>query len=144
MSVSTQPAVAPPQKLSIVGAFQSAPTLVKVLAACLYLDALVRLGEAGAATAGLGNENSHVMANARVVFVALALALIPFLLGNGIARGAHHTWLLTLVLVIVEIVFDLRSVLASVTVSSMANMVIPVAVLALLLTLFVRLHFTKR
>jgi hypothetical protein len=144
MSLSTLPDVSPRKKLSIVEAFPSAPLLVKVLAACLYLEALLRLGEAFAAIPGLGDDTSNVMANARVVFFGLALALIPFLLGNGIARGSHHAWLLTLVLVVVEIPLDLRSVLTDVTVISILNVVMPVVVLALLLTLFVRQHFTKR
>jgi len=117
---------------------------VKVLAACLYLDALLRLGEAFAAMPDLSDDGSNVMANARVVFLGLALALIPFLLGNGIARGWHHAWLLTLVLVVVEIPFALRSALSGVTATSILNVIFPVAVLALLLILFVRQHFTKR
>ncbi len=144
MSTSSPPDVAPRQKLSIVGAFQSAPLLVKVLAACLYLAALLRLGEAFAVIPGLGDDGSDVLVNARVVFLGLALALIPFLLGNGITRGWHHAWLLTLVLVVVEIPFDLLSLLTGVTVISILNVVIPVAVLTLLVTLFVRQHFTKR
>lgn len=144
MSPSTPPDVAPRQKPPIVGAFQSAPLLVKVLAACLYLEALLRLGQAFAVIPGLGDDSSDVMANARTVFLGLALALIPFLLGNGVARGWHHAWLLTLVLVVVEIPFDVRSVLTGVTVISILNVVIPVAVLVLLVTLFVRRHFTKR
>jgi hypothetical protein len=40
MSFDTLPSVAPPPKLSIVGAFKAAPTLVKVLTASFYLPAL--------------------------------------------------------------------------------------------------------
>lgn len=144
MSLSTAHDVSTRQQLSVVGSFQSAPTLVKVLAAFLYLEALLRLGETFSVMPSLSDDGSNVMANARVVFLGLALALIPLLVGNGIARGWHHAWLLTLVLVVVEILFDVRSVLTGVTVSSILNMVIPVAVLVLLLTLFVRQHFTKR
>lgn len=144
MSLSVLPDVAPPQSPSIVGAFHSAPTLVRVLAGCLYLDALLRLGQAVAVTAGLSDETTDMMANAGAVCLALALALIPFLLGMGVARGAHCMWLLTLVLVVVELLVDVRAVLAGATVGSILSMVIPVAVLALLLTLFVRQHFTNR
>ena len=144
MSPSAPPEVAPPQKPSIAGAFQCAPTLVKALAASLYLQALLRLGEAFAVMPGLGDDSSDVMANARVAFLGLALALIPLLLGNGVARGWHPAWLLTLVLVVVEIPLDLPSVRTDMTVISILNVLIPVVVLALLLTLFVRQHFTKR
>jgi hypothetical protein len=44
MSFDTLPVVAPPSKLSIVGAFKAAPTLVKILVASDYLGALLMLG----------------------------------------------------------------------------------------------------
>jgi hypothetical protein len=144
MSLSPLPDVARSQKLSTAGAFQTAPTLVKTLVAFLYLEALLRLGQAVPTMVGLSDDSRDIMVNARVVFLGLALALIPFLLGKHIARGAHSMWLLTLVLVVVEVPFDVHSVLAGLTVTSLLNVIFPFAVLALLLTLFVRQHCTKK
>ena len=143
MSVITAPYVAPRQNLSTLGG-QSAPTLVTALVGFLYLDVLVSLWQAVTAIVGLSDDSRDIMANARVVFLGLALALIPFLLAKGIARGAHGTWLLTLVLAVVAFSFELRSVLAAVTLSSILSVAVMVAVLTLLLTPVVLRHCTKR
>lgn len=144
MSLSPLPDVARSLKLSTAGAFPTAPTLVKALVAFLYLEALLRLGEAVPTMVGLSDDSRDIMVNARVVFLGLALAVIPFLLGKHIARVARGMWLLTLVLGAARLPFVFLAVPDGVTVILILHVVIPVAVLALLLTPSVRRHCTKR
>ena len=143
MSVITLPYVAPRQNLSTLGG-QSAPSLVTGLVGFLYVEALLSLWHAVTAIVGLSDDSRDIMVNARVVFLGLALALIPFLLAKGIARDAPGTWLLTLVLAVVALAFDLPSLLAGATLSSISSVAVMVAVLTLLLTPAVRRHCTKR
>jgi hypothetical protein len=121
----------------------AAPTLVKVLAAFLYLESLLRLEEAVACAVGLSDNSQDIMVNARLVFLALALALVPLLLGKRIARAERGPWLLTLVLTVVTLPFAFRAVVNGATVMLILHLVITVAVLALLLTPAVRRHCMK-
>jgi len=162
MSSHTAPDFAPQQNLSIVGAFKAAPTLVKALIGCLYARALLVLGGYVADMLSLGDtfdtitdsSNTPALADASPslglvailvgVGFALVVGLITFLLGKGLARGARSMWLLTLVLTVVIFAFAVISVLAAATVGSILNVVITVAMLALLLTPVVRQHCTKK
>lgn len=78
------------------------------------------------------------------VFLGLVLALISCQLGRGIAHEALSAWLLTLGLVVLALLVGVPSVLDHWTVYSILNVVITVAVLALLLTPVVRRHCAKR
>lgn len=222
MSVGALPDVAPPQK--IVGAFQSAPTLVRVLAAGVCLPLLLGLGQAGTAITGqsgpsnpdhlftltpgvvsdavewmvagtagvglvlglvlalisfqlrkrtpLGPLTSWLLTLAPVVIAivlvgppllgtmegyaffgaeivapwltfGLVLAWMSCLLGRGLARGGQASWLMTLVLVALAFLMGLLSVLAYTTMYSIVNVLITVAVMALLFTPVVRRHCTR-
>ena len=142
MSLNAQPDVAP-LPLSIVGAFKAAPTLVKVLAADLYLTALWILGQM-TASAVSSDGRADAATTYGLIFFGLVFALIFFLMGKGIARGARGMWLLLLVLNVVGVPLCIVSVREAVTVSSILNLVIGAATLALLLTPVVRQHCTKR
>jgi len=121
---------------------------MKVIVAFLYLEALLRLGEAVTITTGLSDDSRDIMTNARVVFLGLTLALIPFLLGKHLARGVGGLWLLTLaVLAVLDFGFALESVLGDVSALSILHVVLPLAVLAALARLFapiVRRHCAQR
>ena len=151
MSVSAPSEVSPPQKLSIVEAFKTAPTLVKVLAASFYLPALLMLGYAFLVAAGVALAvaafDSSAMGTALAAYVlvlGLLCAMVSFLLGKGIARGARGTWIVAVVLYGIALLLSLLSILADVTVTSILDLVISVATLALLLTPVVRLHCAKK
>src|SRR6185503_13191064 len=100
MSLSATSDGPPPQHLSIVGAFKTAPTLVKVLAAGFYLPALILLLESvrSAIVFQIDNVAAEPDGGFLAIFifvyvlVGLVLAMVGFLLGKGIARGAHGTW----------------------------------------------------
>jgi hypothetical protein len=76
--------------------------------------------------------------------LGLVFAVIGFLLGKGIARGARGTWLLALVLCGLAVVSVVMTLLGTVTVGSIVNLVIFVGTAALLLTPVVRQHCTKK
>ncbi len=95
MSVTTRSAA---QKPSILAAFQTAPTLVKVLASILYAVGLLTLIQMAMSAAGGG----LIVPQDQVVAVMLDLfelvvALVAFLLGKGITRGSYGSWLATLI-----------------------------------------------
>ena len=77
------------------------------------------------------------------LLLGLVLAWISCLLGKGIARGAHDSWRLMLVLVALASLVGILAVLAYTTVYSLACLVVTGATLAVLLTPGVRQHCTK-
>jgi len=119
-------------------------TLVPFVLAILFglLPFLQRVGTNNSAA---GEYAFVAVAEAGVyVFLGLVLALITCLLGRGIAHEALSAWLLTLALVVLALLIGIPSVLDHWTVYSILNVVITVAVLALLLTPVVRQHCAKR
>lgn len=146
MSVNSSPTMAPLPNLSVVGAFKTAPTLVKVLAASFYLSGLYLLWLAFAAftspSTAAGGDN--VLVGVFLSFFFVLMALVGFLLGKGIARGARGTWLLSLVLCGLALAVVVLGMLGAVTVTSIVNVVILVVTLALLLTPVVRQHCTNK
>jgi len=142
MSVTPPPA---PQKPSVPAAFQTAPTLVKVLATILYGLGLLTLIEMAVWMAGGG----LIVPQDQVVAVVsdlsvLVMVLILFLLGRGITRGSYGSWLATLVLSFLFGIQIIRVIQFSVTGRGMFRAGEVVAVLALLLTPAVRQHCSKR
>jgi hypothetical protein len=143
MSVNVPSEVTQPVKGSVVRAFLTAPMLVKVLAGSLYLSAL--LAAVQALFAGMHLGSSPVigpMASPAVVTIAALWALISFFLGEGVVRGSHRTWILTLVLSGLWLLYDFAEV-SSLYSRSRLQTVITVAVLALLFSPTVRRHCTK-
>jgi uncharacterized membrane protein YcfT len=82
------------------------------------------------------------MASPAGVTIAALWALISFFLGEGIVRGSHRTWTLTLVLSGLWLLYDLAE-MSSLYSRSRLQTVITVAVLALLFSPAVRRHCTK-
>ena len=147
MSLNATSNGSPPQHLSIVGAFKAAPTLVKVLAASLYLPALLLVVDSVRTAIEFHAEvdgGFAVIASFVAVLVGLVLALVGFLLGKGIARGARGTWVLALVLTVIALLACLHSLLGYVSVYVILNTIVMVALLGLLLTPVVRQHCTKK
>jgi len=143
MSVNVPSEVTQPVKSSVVRAFLTAPMLVKVLAGSLYLSAL--LAAVQALFAGMQLGSSPVigpMASPAAVTIAALWALISFFLGEGVVRGSHRTWILTLVLSGLWLLYDVAE-LSSLYSRSRLQTVITVAVLALLFSPTVRRHTTK-
>jgi hypothetical protein len=91
MSATTPPA---PQKPSVLAAFQTAPTLVKVLASILYGVGLLTLIQMAMVVVDwrLIGPNDYVAAVASNL-LGLVVALLLLLLGRGITRGAYGAWL---------------------------------------------------
>lgn len=133
--------------MSVVESFKAAPSLVKVLAAAFYLPSIYLLVLAIVAAVGAdtpaGPAEDTLFAWA-LLFFGFLFAVIGFLLGKGIARGARGTWLLALVLCGLAIVSVVMTLLGAVTVGSIVNLVIFVGTAALLLTPVVRQHCTKK
>ena len=148
MSIDTPSEVSPSQKLSIVGAFKAAPTLVKVLAASFYLPALLLMLEsvkiASMSDPALPDSGLAEIFGFVGLLGGIALALVGFLLGKGIARGARGTWVLALVLTVIALLACIQSLVGYTSVFAILNMIIMVALLALLLTPVVRQHCTKK
>ena len=141
MSMNNPPLAAPTPNLSIAGAFRAAPTPVKVLAASMYLPALLILGLTVLVVMGaLGN----LLVTGVLVFYGGLLALISFLLGKGIARGAHGTWLLSVVLYVIGLLSGVPLLIDGVNVASILYMVTMIVPLVLLFTPTVRAHCTKK
>jgi hypothetical protein len=142
MSVTTPPA---PQKPSVLAAFQTAPTLVKVLASILYGLGLLTLIQMAMWVAGGG----LIVPQDQVVAVVsdlsvLVMVLILFLLGRGITRGSYGSWLAILILTVLFGIQSVQVILFSVTGRAMFRAVEVVAVLVLLLTPAVCQHCSKR
>ena len=143
MSVNAPSEVTQPEKSSVVRAFLTAPTLVKVLTGSLYLSALLAAVQALFAGMQLGSSPPiGPMASPAGVTIAALWALISFFLGDGVVRGSHRTWTLTLVLSGLWLLYDLAEV-SSLYSRSRLQTVITVAVLALLFSPTVRRHCTK-
>ena len=143
MSLNATSNGSPPQHLSIVGALKAAPTLVKVLAASFYLPALLLLVESVRMYTVIDIQNDYGY-SLIYAFVTFVLAMVGFLLGKGIARGARGTWLLALVLTVIALLACLQSLLGYVSVYVILNTIVMAALLALLLTPVVRKHCTKK
>jgi hypothetical protein len=142
MSVSVPSEVTQPEESSVLRAFLTAPTLVKVLTGSLYLSALLAAVQALFAGMQLGSPLIGPMASPAGVTIAALWALISFFLGEGIVRGSHRTWTLTLVLSGLWLLYDLAE-MSSLYSRSRLQTVITVAVLALLFGPAVRRHCTK-
>ena len=143
MPVNIPSEVAQPQESSILGAFLTAPTLVKVLTGSLYLSALLAAVQAISAAMQLGSSPLiGPMASRAGVTIAALWALSSFFLGEGIVRGSHRTWTLTVVLSGLWLLYDLAEMSSLYSRSRLQN-VITVAVLALLFSPAVRRHCTK-
>ena len=142
MSVPTPSA---PQRSSVLAAFQTAPTLVKVLASILYGLGLLTLIQMAVWVAGGGlivpqDQVAAVVSDLSV----LVMVLILFFLGRGITRGSYGSWLATLVLTFLFGIQSVQVILFSVTGRAMFRAGEVVAVLMLLLTPAVRQHCSKR
>ena len=142
MSVPTPSA---PQRSSVLAAFQTAPTLVKVLASILYGLGLLTLIQMAVWVAGGGlivpqDQVAAVVSDLSV----LVMVLILFFLGRGITRGSYGSWLATLVLTFLFGIQSVQVILFSVTGRAMFRAGEVVAVLMLLLTPAVRQHCPKR
>ena len=142
MSVTTPSA---PQRSSVLAAFQTAPTLVKVLASILYGLGLLTLIQMAVRVAGGGlivpqDQVAAVVSDLSV----LVMVLILFFLGRGITRGSYGSWLATLVLTFLFGIQSVQVILFSVTGRAMFRAGEVVAVLMLLLTPAVRQHCSKR
>ena len=144
MSMNTPPLAAPTPNLSIVGAFRAAPTPVKILAASMYLPALLILGLTAAAVLAALGFGDNVMVTGVLVFYGVILALISFLLGKGIARGAWGTWMLSVVLYVVGLLSGVPLLMDGVNMTSILYMVAMIVPLVLLLSPTVRAHCTKK
>ena len=143
MSVNVPSAVTQPQERSVLRAFLTAPTLVKVLTGSLYLSSVLAAVQALFAGMQLGSSPLiGPMASSAGVSIAALWALISFFLGEGIVRGSHRTWTLTLVLSGLWLLYDLAE-MSSLHSRSRLQTVITVAVLALLFCPAVRRHCTK-
>jgi hypothetical protein len=142
MSVSVPSEVTQPEESSVLRAFLTAPTLVKVLTGSLYLSALLAAVQALFAGMQLGSPLIGPMASPAGVTIAALWALISFFLGEGIVRGSHRTWTLTLVLSGLWLLYDLAE-MSSLYSRSRLQTVITVAVLTLLFGPAVRRHCTK-
>ena len=143
MPVTTPPA---PLKPSFRAAFQTAPTLVKVLASILYglgLLTLMQMAVWVVTVGGLIGPQDQVRA-AVSYLSALVMVLILFLLGMGITRGSYPSWLGTLVLTVLFGIESVQAILFAVTARTMFRAAEVLAVLALLLTPAVRQHCPKR
>jgi hypothetical protein len=142
MSVTTPTAS---QRPSILAAFQTAPTSVKVLVAILYGLGVLTLIEMAVFVAGGGFivPQDHVAAVVSDLAV-LVMVLILFLLGSGITRGYFGSWLATLILTFLFGIQSVQVILIGVTGRTMFRAGEVVAVLALLLTPAVRQHCLKR
>ncbi|MEP7036257.1 MAG: hypothetical protein ABI662_10075 [Dermatophilaceae bacterium] len=142
MSVTTPPAK---QGWSILAGFQTAPTLVKVLASILYGVGLLTLVQLAMVVADVGLVSPRVrgMAMAADLF-AVVVALISFALGRGITRGSFVSWLVTLICTALGIIQSVLWILVTVTDTRTALIfAVALAVLALLLTPAVRRHCPK-
>ena len=156
VSAGTRSNVAPPQHVSVVGALKDTPILVKVLATDLHLSALWVLGlfvsvavwgDGGTGTdsfAGLANDSPEVLTGYGLIFAGQVLAMVLFLMGKGIARGARGMWELLLVLNVLAVPFSFLHLREGATVITIVNVFITVATLALLLTPVVRRYCAKR
>ena len=143
MPVNVPSEVTQPQESSILRTFLTAPTLVKVLTGTLYLSALLAAVQALFAGMQLGSSPPiGPMASPAGVTIAALWALISFFLGEGIVRGSHRAWTLTLVLSALWLLYDLAE-MSSLYSRSRLQTVITVAVLALLFSPAVRKHCTK-
>ena len=143
MSVNTPPA---PPRTSILAAFRSAPTMVKVLASILYAVGLLTVLQEAMVVADVGLISPAARGVAMVAdLFALVVALISFLLGRGITRGSYASWLLTLIFTVLGIVQSVLWILIAVADTRTFLIVgVAAAVLALLLTPAVRRHCPKR
>ena len=143
MSVTTPPAT---QKPSVLAAFQTAPTLVKVLASILYGVGLLTVVQWALVVAKVGLFSPAARGTAIVADIfALVVALISLLLGKGITRGSYVSWLLTLIFTVLGIVQSVLWILSAVAdTRTVLILGIAVAVLSLLLTPAVRRHCPKR
>ena len=142
MSVNTPPA---PPRTSILAAFRSAPTMVKVLASILYAVGLLTVLQEAMVVADVGLISPAARGVAMVAdLFALVVALISFLLGRGITRGSYASWLLTLIFTVLGIVQSVLWILIAVA-DTRTFLIVGVAavVLALLLTRAVRQHCPK-
>jgi len=142
MSLTTPPA---PQKPSILAAFQTAPTLVKLLASILYGVGLLTLIQLAVWVAGGGfivpqDQVAAIVSDLSV----LVMVLILFLLGRGVTRGAYSSWFSTLILTVLFGIQSVQVILIAVTGRTMFRAGEVVAVLALLLTPAVRQHCPKK
>jgi len=143
MPVNVPSGVAQPQDSPILRAFLTAPTLVKVLTGTLYLSALLAAVQALFAGMQLGSSPLiGPMASPAGVTIAALWVLISYFLGEGIVRGSHRIWTLTLVLSGLWLLYDLAE-MSSLYSRSRLQIVITVAVLALLFSPAVRRHCTK-
>ena len=143
MPVNVPSEVTQPEERSVVRAFLTAPMFVKVLAGSLYLSAL--LAAVQALFAGMQLGGSPVigpMASPTAITIAALWALISFFLGEGVSRGSHRTWILTLVLSGLWLLYDFV-VWSSLYSRNRPQTVITVAILALLFSPAVRRHCTR-
>ncbi|NMM23075.1 MAG: hypothetical protein HHJ11_06200 [Phycicoccus sp.] len=134
------------QKPSILAAFTTAPTLVKVLVAILYAFGLLTLMQvAQLMVAGGRVVPQDRLPAAMADLWAIVVAVVLVVLGWGITRGVFGSWLLTL---IITVLFGAQRVLWMLTTTTGVRTVFTVgaavAVLALLLTPVVRQHCAKR
>ena len=145
------PNAPPPRQPSFVGDLQPArPTLVRVLVASLYLPALMPLGLVAWTVAAVPNQPLSVAVPSLII--GLALAMIAFFLGKGIARGSHTMWVVILILSAIGAVQALPALLmlpffleggVGLVGIVAVSLAIPVVVLALVLAPTVRQHCTK-
>ena len=143
MSVNVPSEVTQPEERSVVRAFLTAPTLVKVLTGSLYLSSLLAAVQALSAGMQLGSSPLiGPMASPAGVTIATLWAVISFFLGEGIGRGSHRTWTLTLVLNGLWLLYDLTE-MTSLYSRNRLQSVITVTALALLFSPAVRRHCTK-
>jgi len=82
------------------------------------------------------------MASPAAVTIAALWALISFFLGEGVARGSHRTWILTLVLSGLWLLYDFAE-WSSLYSRNRPQTLITVAILALLFSPAVRRHCTR-